>query len=341
MHFITSLLFLAITSTLTSALPHSKRQNTRITPSQVNKLYERLPTNTVSDGWGEVSQDIRLKTPSKVHSLFAFQLSNSDGGQTCNLRFDKPEIALGTLSFKVYDFIPTNGRTFDSKKASWNKKSGKTGKSLATFKVGGKNKNLVYSFPCPKGGKMLNYELVPEGGVNMQWPYPDSTGLWLEVVKAPKPPVVRIDMKDQVNLREGWGGTGSIQYGEINTSEPGKTVTTLVGFIMPSEDYTKRTCNLRFGKVTSASGTKTFKVFDFVPNNGLPIFQSWLISWSKKGGVRKAERATYKVGGNGLVLSFPCPKRGTGINSEFAPTKEPVNIKWDTTNKGGFWIEVV
>ncbi|KAF8536763.1 hypothetical protein BDD12DRAFT_807512 [Trichophaea hybrida] len=198
MHFITSLLFLAITSTLTPALPHSKRQNTRITPSQVNKLYEGLPTNTVSDGWGEVSQ-------------------------TCNLRFDKPEIALGTLSFKVYDFIPTNGRTFDSKKASWNKKTGKTGKSLTTF-------------------------------------------------KASKPPVVRIDMKDQVNLREGWGGTGSIQYGEINTSEPGKTVTTLVGFIMPSEDYTKRTCNLRFGKVTSATGTKTFKVFDFVPNNGLPTF---------------------------------------------------------------------
>jgi len=341
MHFSTSL-FLLAASTLTSALPHTKRQNTRITPTQINKLYEIIPTTANSDGWGEVSQQVGV-TPSKVHSLVAFQLDTSDAGKTCNLRFDKPDIAIGTLMFQVYDFTPSNGRMFDPKKASWNKKTGSRGKSLATFKAGGKN--LVYSFPCPAGGKLLNYELVPEGTVNMQWQYPGSTGLWLEV--APKgtpqsPPTIRVNMKDQVNLREGHGGTGSIQYGEINRSEPGKTVTTLVGFIMPTnKDYTKHTCNLRFGKTTEATGTKTFKVYDFVPNNGLPIFQSWLVSWNNKRGVRKAERATFKLGSSGPVLAFPCPKRGAGVNYEIVPTKEAVNIKWDTTNGGGFWVEVV
>jgi hypothetical protein len=142
---------------------------------------------------------------------------------------------------------------FDYKKASWVNKHGYRDRDLAIHRAGRKC-NFVYSFKCPTGGKWINYEVVPVGDVNMQWPKMPAPskegGLWIEVVVPKKNPStpsnptptfkpVRIDSKDQVQVREAMGssGIGSIQLGEINRSTKGNTITTLIGFVMPKTDY--------------------------------------------------------------------------------------------------------
>ena len=61
-------------------------------------------------------------------------------------------------------------------------------------------------------------------------------------------------------------------------------------------------------------------------------------------GSRGHLRATHAVTGSApkTVLSFPCPGPGTGLNFELAPTREPVNIKWNSReDRGGLWIDVL
>ncbi|KAF8536714.1 hypothetical protein BDD12DRAFT_849694 [Trichophaea hybrida] len=190
----------------------------------------------------------------------------------------------------------------------------------------------------------------------MQWPPQPAPskegGLWIEVVAPKTNPStssepfspVRIDSKDQVQVIEamGSGGIGSAQWGEINRSTKGKTITTLVGFIMPETDYSTRTCNLYFTKEYASSGTKTFKLYNFTPNGGAEIFESFLVSWQDKRGKRGSQLSTYKLGENKPVWTFKCPKPGKGVDFEFVPTEEKVNIKWNSVQgKGGPWVEVV
>ncbi|CCX06823.1 Protein of unknown function [Pyronema omphalodes CBS 100304] len=346
MYFATILTLLPLV--LASPLVPRQSGNTRITSAYLNKLYEWRPDMPYSDGWGEVSAVPTSKAPNKVHSLIAYKLEPSDFGKTCNLRFDKPSISTGGLTFSIYDFKPTSGKTYDPKKACWNNKTGTRGQKFVTYKAGGKS-NLAYSMPCPKD--WINLELAPEGDVNMQWPQFDPIGLWLEVVQtskpasapAPAPKTIRIDTADQVQTREASGenGHGSMQFGEITRAAPGQTVTTLIAFVMPKEDYTKRKCVIMFGKASEATGSKTFLLYDFEPENGTNIFQSWRMSWKFKRGTRKGLRATHTVGSN-KVTEFPCPKPGKGLNYELAPTAEKVSIKWNSTkDKEGLWMEVV
>lgn len=341
---------------------------TKLTPTLSNKLYEFAPQRPYADGWAEVSQ-VLGQTPSKVHSLVAFRLppaGKDKGKSTCNLRFAKPDIATGSLSLHVYAFAPDNGQaTFDARHASWSHKTGQRGQRLATFSAtAGRGDTLVHSFPCPAAGSSINYELVPDGDVNMQWPSAGPGGLWLDVVSPSggsgsasasasgghKRPV-RIDPRDQVQAIEQLGSRsqGSSQSGEVSQSaQPGRARATLVGFVMPpaeTADYRGRTCRLVFGHHSgAATGSRTFLLYDFVPAHGAPIFESFLVSWRDRRGFRGHLRATHAVTGSApkTVLSFPCPGPGTGLNFELAPTREPVNIKWNSReDRGGLWIDVL
>jgi hypothetical protein len=347
----------AISSALPTAPPNAfeKRQNrnTRITPTALTRVYEHAP-NLISgqDGWGETSNSPG-QALTGVNTLISFQLAREDGGRTCNLRFADPSFATGSKTFSVFEFVPSNGVTFDVTKATWNQRTGYRDRQLAiyTYEEG---RDIVYSFTCPTGGKLLNYELTASNGeVNIRWNVPRGEGLWLEVVVPPAtplsaPPVPKpivIPLKDQCPLYEATANTGkgSMQFGEVSNSARNQMVSTLVGWVMPAEDYTGRTCTLRFSNPTTATGSKSFAVFDFIPYGNEVIFKSWLATWNSKTGYRNLERTIYKVGDDKKpVYSFLCPGPGKGVNFDLVPTGGDVSIKWNTqgTPAGGPRLEV-
>jgi len=67
-----------------------------------------------------------------------------------------------------------------------------------------------------------------------------------------------------------------------------------------------------------------------------------LVSWQDKRGKRGSQLSTYKLGEKKPVWTFKCPTPGKGVNFEFVPTEDKVNIKQNSAeHKGGPWIEVV
>ncbi|KAA8893820.1 hypothetical protein FN846DRAFT_895646 [Sphaerosporella brunnea] len=344
------------TSSIDSVIEKRQNRNIRITPSALVRMYEHSPNlNFAQDGWGETSStqagDGRATS---VNTLVSFKLEPEDGGRTCNLRFNDPNFATGSKTFSIFNFVPSNGVTFDASKATWNQRTGHRDQQAATY-THGAGTDIIYSFTCPSGGKYLNYELAASRGeVNIQWYSPHGEGMWLEVVIPPntpvKPPtgskpVATIPIKDQVQLFEARpdAGQGSAQFGEVSWSSSKESVSTLVGFVMPDTDYTGRTCALKLFNPTAATGSKSFALFEFIPYGGEVIFKSWLATWNSKTGYRKRELATYKVGGDKPIYSFPCPKPKTGISYDLVPIGGEVSIKWDSSLKktSGFQIEVL
>jgi hypothetical protein len=254
-----------------------------------------------------------------------------------------------TCIFQVFTFVPSNGVTFDVNKATWNQKTGYRDQQVATY-IYGAGTDIIYSFTCPTGGKLINYELTASNGeANIQWYSPSGEGMWLEVAIPPAAGAgsksIDIPLKDQCQLFEARPnvGQGSIQYGEVSWSSSTQTVSMLVGFVMPDTDYTGRTCVLKLVNPISATGSKSFALFEFIPYAGEVLFKSWMATWNRKTGYRNRQLATYKVGDNKAVYSFPCPKPKSGINYDVVPTGGDVSIKWDTsaTPYGGFKLEVL
>jgi hypothetical protein len=343
MQFLTSILLLT-TAALSSAAPTTeKRDSFAIAPSSLVRTYEASPNFAAGpSAWGETSRIGAGNTG--VNTLISFQLDASHGGRPCNLRFRDAEWHEGSNTFSVFSFVPTNGYSFDVNTASWNHKTGYRDQQLATYKYGGSTGDLVYSFTCPSDGKLLNYELTSANGESkLQWDTSIGQGLWLEVVTASaavKRSSVPIPFADQCQLLEAQPNTarGSIQYGEVSQKGSGHIVSMLVAFIMPTnQDLTSRTCSLQFKNPSEATGSKTFALFEFVPNPGnyRGIFESWHASWNSRTGYRNRHLATYKVGTAGPVYKFPCPARGKGVNFEVVPSNGDVSIKWISDN-GGF-----
>jgi hypothetical protein len=333
--------FLLTTAALSSAAPTTeKRASFGIAPTSLVKTYEHSPDYAFGPSvWGETSRVGAGNTG--VNTLISFQLEASHGERPCNLRFRDPDIHQGSNIFSVFSFVPSNGYSFDPNTASWNHKTGYRDQQLATYKYGGSTGDLVYSFTCPSGGKLLNYELTSANGEsNLQWDTALGKGLWLEVVTASaaakRASSVRIPFADQCQLHEAQPNTafGSIQFGEASQKGSGNIISTLVAFIMPAgQDLTARTCSVSFSNPSSATESKTFALFEFVPNKG-NIFESAVASWNSRTGYRNRQLATYKVGTAGPVYNFPCPAPGKGVNFEVVPTNGDVSIKW-TVPTGG------
>jgi hypothetical protein len=339
MQFITSV-FLLASAALSTALPttNDKRASFGIAPTSVVKTYEHSPDVAFGPStWGETSRVGAGNTG--VNTLISFQLDASHGGRPCNLRFRDPEVQAGSNTFSVFSFVPSNGYTFSASTASWNQKTGYRDQQLATFKYGA-GSDLVYSFTCPQGGELLNYELTSANGEsNLQWDTATGQGLWLEVETAAvtRRAATHIALADQCQLHEAQPETafGSIQHGEASQKGSGKIITTLVAFIMPSqEDLTSRTCSLYFS-ASQASGSRTFTLFEFTPSGDQEIFSSLTAKWNSRTGYRNRELATYKVGSTaGPVYNFPCPAPGKVVNFEIVPTNGDVSLKW-TVPAGG------
>ncbi|KAI5782642.1 hypothetical protein EDC01DRAFT_664378 [Geopyxis carbonaria] len=350
---------LLLLSTLAAALPAlEKRQSRslRSAPVEVLKLYEHSPNVVIGqDGWGETS---RVGSGlSGVNTLIAFQTYPEDFGKTCNLRFAAPSVQSGSKSFTLWSFVPSNGNIFDPHRATWNQKTGYRDRQLATHTYVLNGPDIVYSLPCPAGGKFLNYELTSANGEsNMQWYTPNGEGLYLEVAVPVKPPTapttprrpIPIPSRDQAQMFESrpTSGSGSIQYGDVSSTAVGIQTTTLVAYVMPdSPNYAARTCRLRFSNPTATSGSRSFALFEFVPHDGRQIFRSDTASWNAKGGYRNRQLALHKVEGSAAatVYTFPCPAPGVGLNYELVPTGGEGRVTWNTaaTPAGGLALEVV
>ncbi|CCX09724.1 hypothetical protein FPQ18DRAFT_334010 [Pyronema domesticum] len=185
MKFSLSTFIIATLASVSFAAPLEARQATptRVNPSVVAKAYESAPTMAVTvDGYGQTSR--YGSGSNSVSSLVYFSQPPGSpwSGKRCNLRFSDPVVLSGSKTFAVFEFIPSNGVTFDISKATWNQRTGYRNRELATFKVG-EGSDLVYSYPCPTDGKGLNFELTSSNGDSeIQWNSNWNQGLWLQVV---------------------------------------------------------------------------------------------------------------------------------------------------------------
>ncbi|KAA8913126.1 hypothetical protein FN846DRAFT_903060 [Sphaerosporella brunnea] len=344
MKFLTSLILLSAAA-LSSALPTtSKRAAVHVAPNSLCKTYEHSPNTPFGPTtWGETSRVGGGLTG--VNTLISFQLDAAYGGATCNLRFADAEVHTGSNTFSVFSFVPTNGVTFDPNTATWNQKTGYRDQQLATFQYGASG-DLVYSFTCPTGGKLLNYELTSANGdSNLQWDTSLEQGLWLEVVSGgveKRAAPVPIPYYDQCQLHEAAPNTafGSSVSGVSSQYSSGHIITTLVAFVMPTgKDLSTRTCSVEFVN-GFATGSKSFALFEFVPNQG-KTFKSALATWNSRTGYRNNQLATYKVGSSvGPVYKFPCPGPGKAVNFEVVPTNGDVYIAW-TKPAGGLTLKAL
>lgn len=366
MRFITSV-FLLAAAALSAALPvevdapvekrapAEKRGVDYIHPFQVVRTYEGSPNEAF--GPSDYGQTSRVRGGlTGVNSLIAFQLDPSDGGATCNLRFHTPFLALGSKTFQLFEFVPNNGDTFNVNTVTWNSKGGYRNQQLTTYTYT-TDGSLVYSFTCPSGGKKLNYEFVSANGDNnLTWNWVEGEGPYIEVVhhsakrdddnggnddELAKRGPVSIPLAAQTLLREQTPNTpiGPVSSGRVSQSGSGKIVTTLIGFVMPSQNLRGRTCVLRFSKPATYTGSKQFRLYEFIPNGGRTTFDPSVATFNFRTGYRNRDLGVSTVSGSSsfTVYKFNCPAPKTGVNFDVTPTNGDVSITWDNW-KGGFTL---
>lgn len=349
MRFITSALLLAAAA-LSVALPVEspveKRDTDYVSPDQVVRLYERYPDR--ASGPSDIGEASRVGGGlTGISSIVSFPLDPSDAGSTCNVRFYDPSVATGSKTFQLFEFIPTN---FNVWTASWNSKGGYRNQQLTTYKYVKGGSSLVYSFTCPSGTKKLYYEVVSANGDNnLSWDWTNGEGLQLEIVTRPakrdealeKRAPVNIPLASQTLLREQFPNTpvGPVSSGEVSQSGSGKIVTTLIGFIFPSQDLSSRTCVLKFSNPTVFTGSKKFNLFEFIPNNGRKIFDANAATYNFRTGYRNRDLGTSTVTSTAAftVYTFKCPGPNSGVSFDVAPSNGDVSIKWNNWN-GGFTL---
>lgn len=354
MRFITSA-FLLAAAALSAALPVEspveKRATDYVSPAQVVRTYERFPDR--ASGPSDIGETSRVGGGlTGINTLVAFQLAASDAGATCNLRFHDPSVATGSKTFQLFEFVPNNGDSFNVWTASWNNKGGYRNQQLTTFKYVKGGNDLVYSFPCPSGGKKVNYEFVSANGDNnLSWDWTNGEGPYLEIISQgvtkrdeeslEKRAPVSIPLASQTLLKEQFPNTpvGPVQSGEVSQSGSGKIVSTLIGFIFPSQDLSSRTCVLKFSNPTVFTGSKTFRLFEFIPNNGRTIFDATYATYNFRTGYRNRDLGVSTITSTAAftVYTFKCPAPGAGVSFDVAPANGDVSIKWNNWN-GGFTL---
>lgn len=177
---------LFVVSALTAALPNpvglSRRYTTRIDVYKMTTLHENDPKTP----YGPTNHGIVQKdaiTGKDITTLVSFKMPYFPvlTGKPCQVFFSSPDIANGSKSFKLFDFVPNNGPTFNEYWATWDLRTGYRNTDLlpnGAFVVG-KSSNPVYKFTCPAPGTIINYELVPSNGVvDIEWTSPQN-GIYL------------------------------------------------------------------------------------------------------------------------------------------------------------------
>ena len=350
MRFITSA-FLLASAVLSAALPVEspvQKRDDYVSPASVVRLYEAFPNR--ASGPSDIGETSRVGGGlTGISTLLSFQLDVSDGGATCNLRFHDPSVATGSKTFALFEFVPNNGDTFNPYTASWNSKGGYRNQQLTTYKYVKGGNSLVYSTLCPSGGKKWNFEFVSANGDNnLSWDWTNGEGPYLEIIPKvakrdetlEKRAPVNIPLASETLLREQYPNTatGPVGSGEVSQSGSGKIVTTLIGFIFPSQDLSSRTCVLKFSNPTVYTGSKKFSLFEFIPNNGRTIFDASYATWNFRTGYRNRDLGIYTVTSTPFtVYTFKCPAPGSGVSFDVAPSNGDVSIKWNNWN-GGFTL---
>jgi len=165
---------------------------------------------------------------------------------------------------------------------------------------------------------------------------------WAAAVPAPElvaRSIYTVYPSNQCLLKEAYPNTafGLSFQGQIQDTT--QDITTLVGFQMPSTDYSGHTCQLIFQYPFALTGSKQFSLFSFVPSSG-NSFNSAIATFNQRTGYRNNDEGAYTVTtSTTYITEFQCPGPSTYLNYELVPTNGVVDIEWYQYN--GLLIQVV